>query len=224
MKKKSLLLNNLERKYFEEIYQSLNNYPEWEMKNVFNEKTLEYKEFRIFPLKFYVRDKTTRLTISAHEAGHAIVMAATYGAVDKAVIDLVDHPEGWLGFVAPRQKDASDHPPIVQEGMPCKPAMKMDILIDAAGFVGESLVGKMTGNYHEKFLVYCRCRYLDDQEGAAPLTNWVQYVEWCKRIILNNENLFWRITDDLLAHSEMTESIKKLLYSGIRKEPTVLFF
>lgn len=229
MKKSVLLLNHLERKGFEEVYHYLVNYSNWKMENIFIANTPEWNEFRRLPYRylppaFRQGKKLNRLAIAAHESGHAIAMAATYGAVDKAVIDLVDHPEGWLGFVAPRQKDASDHQPIVQEGMPCKPAMKMDILIDAAGFVGQSLVGKMTGSYHEKFLVYCRCRYLDDQEGASPLTNWILFVEWCKRIILNNENLFWRFTDDILMNSEMTESIKALLYSSIKKEKTELFF
>lgn len=229
MKNKVLLLNHLERKGFEEVYRYLVNYSNWDMKNIFIAETPEWDKFRKLPYRylppaFRQGKKLNRLAIAAHESGHTIAMTATYGVVDKAVIDVKDHPEGWLGFVAPRrQKDASDRQPIVQ-GMLCTPIIKIDILTDAAGFVGESLVGKMTGSYHEKFLVYCRCRYLDDQEGAAPLTNWVHYVEWCKRIILKNKNLFWSITDDLLAHGEMTETAKILLHRTIKKQPTELFF
>ena len=226
MKKTVTLLNNLELKYFEEIYQCLRNFPEWEMENVFIEKTREHNECRVFPLKFYVRDKNTRLSVAAHEAGHAIAMIATHGSVDTAVIDVKNHPEGWLGFVAPAngRKDTSDHQPIRQDGMPCKPLVIIDILIESGGFVGESFVGKRAGSNHEKFMIYCRCRYLDERDEAEPLTNWTHYVDWCRKIILNNENLFWRIIDDLLANSEMTDPVKILLHDRVKKEPTELFF
>lgn len=231
MKNKVLLLNHLERKGFEEVYHYLVNYSNWRMENIFIANTPEWNEFRRLPVRylpqaFRQKKKLNRLSIAAHESGHAVVMAASYCFVGKAVIDIKNHPDGAMGMVYPAgyKEPNGDHPPTVQESMPCTPIIKINILIDAAGFIGESLIGKTTGAYHEKFLVYCQCRHLDDQEGAAPLTNWILFVEWCKRIILNNENLFWRLTDDLLAHSEMTESIKKLLHSGIRKEPTVLFF
>lgn len=226
MKKTVPLLNSLERKYFEEIYQCLNNYYLWDMENIFNGNTPERDEFKTFPLRFYVRDKNTRLSIAAHEAGHAIVAAATYKLVDEVVIDAKDHPEGWLGWVhSSARGKKNDDPPINQTvGMPPKPIMIIDILIDAAGFVGESLIGKKTGANHEKFLVYCRCRHLDNLDGVEPLTNWIHYIEWCRKIILNNEKLFWKVIDDLLTNSSLTDPIKTLLNNTTEKEPIDLFF
>lgn len=151
MKNRVLLLNYQERKGFEETYQSLANCPEWQMENVFIHETIERKQFNRLPHfdlppVFHLRKRPNRLTLAAHESGHAIVMEATHcRTVGKVSIDLVDHPEGFLGFVEPqgRNKEASDHPPAEQEGvMPCKPMMIIDILIDAAGFIGESFVGK----------------------------------------------------------------------------------
>ncbi|MER2513775.1 MAG: hypothetical protein ABTQ25_15370 [Nitrosomonas ureae] len=224
-------MNHLERKGFEEVYHYLVNYSNWKMENIFIANTPERNEFRRLPYRylppaFRQGKKLNRLAIAAHESGHAIAMTASYYVVGKAVIDIKDDPDGVVGRVSLEgyKEPNGDHPPIVQESMPCTPIIKMDILTDAAGFIGESLVGKMTGSYHEKFLVYCRCRYLDDQEGAAPLTNWIRFIEWCKRIILNNENLFWRITDDLLTNSKLTDPCKTLLHSCIKKEKTELFF
>ncbi len=229
MKKKVKLLNNLERKYFEEIYQCLKDYPLWDMENIFNGKTPERDEFKTFPLRFYVRDKNTRLSVAAHEAGHAIVAAATYKFIDEVVIDGKDHPEGWLGWVTSSPRNArrdndGDSPVKLNIGMPPKPIIIIDILIDAAGFVGESLIGKKTGANHEKFLIYCRCRHLDDLDGVVQLTNWTHYVEWCRKIILNNDKLFWKVIDDLLTNSSLTDTIKTLLNNTTEKEPIELFF
>lgn len=225
MKKTVMLLNNLERKYFEEIYQCLNDDQQWKMKNVFNQGTAEYNECRVFPLKFYTRDKPTRLSVAAHEAGHALVLTATHGHIGRAIIDVKDHPKGWIGWVDHQvSKGNKDYWSIKQEGMPIMPLIRIDTLIESGGFVGESFIGKMTGGNHEKFMVYCRCRFLDDRDGVEPLTNWNYYINWCRKIILNNENLFWRIIDDLLENSELTESVKILLHNGIKKEAPNLFF
>jgi hypothetical protein len=228
MKKTVILLNNRERKYFEDIYQWLSNYPEWNKENVFIEKTYEHNECEKLPQVFYTKDKTTRLSVAAHEAGHSIVIAATYGFVGEAIIDVEGHHKGWLGWVTSARgldKDANDYQPIEQKiGMPCKTLVIRDILIKSGGFVGESLVGKNTGSNHEKFLVYCRCRHLDERDEMEPLTNWIHYVDWCRRIVLHNEDLFWRITDELLANSELTDSGKALLHNSINKEPAELFF
>jgi len=225
MKKSEELLNNLERKYFEEIYQCLNDYPQWEMKNVFNEGTTEYNECRVFPLKFYARDKPTRLSVAAHEAGHAVVMEAINCPVGEVVIDIKDDPGGRVGWVMPQVYEGSkDYWSIKKDGMPSKQVIQIDTLIESGGFVGESLIGKRTGGNHEKFMVYCRCRFLDDRDEVEPLTNWNQYINWTKKIILNNEKLFWRIIDDLLAHSNMTDPIKNLLRRRVKKESPNLFF
>ncbi|MBA3757173.1 MAG: hypothetical protein H0X02_13570 [Nitrosomonas sp.] len=228
MKKTVKLLNNREHKDFEVIYQLLSNFPGWKMENVFTSKTFEHNECEKCSRVFYTRDKLNRLSIAAHEADHAIVMAAAYGVVGEAIIDVEGHPEGWLGWVKSafgQKKDESDYQPIEQDvGMPCKPAVIRAILIESCGFVGESFVGKKIGSNHEKFLIYCRCRHLDERDEVEPLTNWTHYVDWCRKIILNNENLFWRIIDDLLANSEMTDPVKILLHNRVKKESPNLFF
>ena len=212
MKKTVALLNNRERNEFEEIYQWFKNFPGWNMENVFVNKTNEHTECEKFPRISYINGKATRLSLAAHEAGHALAIVATHRLVDKAVIDVENHPEGWLGFVAScRHKDSGDSQPIKQEGMPCKPLVIINILIESAGFVGESFVGKRTGSNHEKFVIYCRCRHLDDMDEVEPLTNWVRYVEWCRKIILKNETLFWRIIDAKEALKFISETRPKLM-------------
>lgn len=229
MSKKMANLSSSERKAFEREYQWLSNFPLWKMENVFVKETFERNQcMKNLCRSFYTSGaKLNRLDVAAHEAGHAIVMAATYGRVGEAAIDIEGHPEGLVGWVSPnhKHKDASDYQPIEQEaGMPCKPEIIRDILIHSAGFVGESLVGKKTGSNHEKFLIYCMCRHLDDLNAAKPLMNWAYYINWCRKIISNNEKLFWRVVDDLLATSKLSDSAKNLLHTSITKEPTELFF
>lgn len=227
MRKKMAHLSSSERKGFEIAYQYLKSFPGWEMENIFTEETPEYRELAEISRVFYVRDKMNRLSLAAHEAGHAIVMAATYGAVGEAVIDVKEHPKGLLGWVIPVNwsDDASAGQMIDQkEIMLCKPVVTRNILIKSAGFVGERLTGKKTGNNHEKFLAYCMCRHLDDQGVTEPLMNWDYYINWCRKVISNNEKLFWRVVDDLLATSKLSDSAKNLLHTSIKKEPTKLFF
>ncbi|MBS0300376.1 MAG: hypothetical protein JSR32_10735 [Proteobacteria bacterium] len=221
-----MLLNNREVKVFEREYQWLSNLPFWRMENILICGTFESKQLDKFARAVYTgRNKLNRLNIAAHETGHAIVMEATHlNCVGDAVIDVKYHPEGRLGWVTPYREHKEASEPIEQEGMPCKPLVIIDILMTSGGFVGQSLTGKKTGSNHEKFLIYCRCRYIDDMAGMEPITAWNHFVPWCERIILNNEDLFWRITDDLLANSELTESCKIFLRSRIRKEPLELFF
>lgn len=224
----SKCLNKRDSKDFENAYQWLNNFPGWKMENVFLKKTFEHNECEKYSRVFYIRGrKQNRLIVASHEAGHAIVEAATYGYVKEAVIDVEDHLDGWLGWVksGEKHKGANDCQQAEQESkMPCKPEIIRYVLIKSAGFVGESLVGEKTGSNHERFLIYCGCRYLDDLSGAEQLNNWSYYINWCRNIILNNENLFWRTTDDLLANSKLTESLKTLLHKRIKKEPADLFF
>lgn len=226
-RKNNHFLSKRDGKDFENAYQWLSSFPGWKMKNLFIDETFEHNQCKKYSRVFYTRDKKqNRLMVAAHEAGHAIVIEATYGSVNEAVIDVEDHPEDYLGWVKSGGKHkGAKHQPVDQESkMPSKPEAIRNILIASAGFIGESLVGKKTGSNHERFLVYCGCRYLDDLAGAELLTNWNYYVNWCRNIILNNENLFWGITDDLLANSKLTESSKTFLHNRIKKEPTDLFF
>lgn len=225
------LLNNLECKAFEDEFQWVTAHNDWRIENIFT--CGAFKMLNVMGnsrLIFTGKNKLSRLNIAAHEAGHAIVMAAAHGVVGEAVIDVKDHRGGVLGWVkrasAQEEKNESDYclPKGQKFDMPCKPIVIMDLLILSAGFIGESFVGKKTGSNHEKFLIYCRCRHLDDLNEVEPLTNWNHYVEWCKKILLKNEALFWRVIDDLLANSEMTESVKILLHNRVKKEPTELFF
>ncbi len=222
-----LLLNNREFQRFETTYQNLQAHPEWKMENIFYKKSDEREEFKRCSRLFYTRtSKLNRLNVATHEAGHAIVMAATHKRIAEAKIDVKDHPEGWIGFVAPeiKDKDASDSQSMEQkEEILYEPMVIIGLLVSAAGFVGESFCGKKVGSNHEKFLIYCRTRFLDDVIGAKPLTNWAYYIDWCRNIILNNENLFWRITDDLLKNSELSNEGKTLLHDQIKKEPSHKF-
>lgn len=221
-----ILLNNREFKEFEIVYQSLKGYPDWRMENIFHSKSREYDEFKTCGRLFYVRIKQNRLMLASHESAHAVVFSATYRYVDSVNIDLKGHPEGLLGMVTPacERKDESCQLIQHESEIPCKPLVIMNLLVKAAGFIGESLVGRKTGSYHEKFHVYCQTRFLDDKDQVAPLTNWEFYVCWCKKIILNNENLFWRVVDDLLKNSQLTNEIKDLLHSKIKKESATKFF
>lgn len=227
----NILLNNREYKEFEDEFKWVTGHPNWRIENIFTYGTFETLNVMNKPGYIFTgKNKPSRRNIAAHEAGHAVVMAASHGVVGKAVIDVKDHPRGFLGFVkrASAQEENNESDYCLSEGqkfdMPCKPIIVMDLLIEAAGFVGESFTGKKVGSTHEKFLVYCKCKHLDKLNEAEPLTNWNHYIDWCRRIILNNEKLFWRITDDLLANSELTDSGKTLLHSRVKKEPTELFF
>lgn len=225
MRKTVTHLNNRELKEFEIFYQTLGSLPEWDMKGLFVNESFERDQcmnnlYRSFSTS---RGKLTRLAVAAHEAGHAIAMAATYGHVGEAVIDITEHPDGVLGWVT--NVSCNKHKTIKQEvRMPSKPEIIRGILIDSAGFVAEAFAGRKTGSNHEKWLIYCGCRYLDDLVEAEPLTNWIHYINWCRKIILNNQTLFWRVTDDLLEHSKLTNEMKTILHANIRQEAADLFF
>lgn len=225
-------LSNREYKSFETVYMGFRNHPFWRMENIFVDETREHYELceqvaKVFSGLFR-SCKTNRLEVAAHEAGHAIVIAGTYGAIDEAVIDIKDHPDGWLGWVTPSsehaRKEKIDNRPADETEMPSKPVIKRDILIKSGGFVGESFVGRKAGSYHEKPLVYFRCRYLDEVAGERSLVNWTRYVTWCEQIIRNNETLFWMVIDDLLANSKLSNTVKTELHDKIKKEPSELFF
>lgn len=229
MRKTVTHLKNQELREFELFYQMFGSLPEWNMENLFVNESFERKQCMENLCRSFSTSgvKHNRLSIAAHEAGHAITMTATYGYVAEVAIDVVGDPDGLIGWVKPahEHKGESDYKVIKQYvSMPCKPEIIRDILIDAAGFVAETFTGKKTGSNHEKFLVYCECRYLDDLVDAEPLTNWIHYINWRIRIILNNETLFWRLADDLLEHSALTDPIKILLHNRVKKEPTELFF
>lgn len=217
------LLNNREYQQFENAYQNLQVHPEWKMENIFFAGLAEHEAFKGCSRLFYTGTREqNRLNVATHEAGHAIVMAAVHARVAEAKIDIKNHPENWAGVVVPesRNKDASDYPQITEElkKIFLSGRIVIDILITSAGFVGESLSGKKVGANHEKFLIYCSTRFLDGVVGAEPLTNWLYYVNWCRNIILNNKNLFWRIANDLLKNSELSNEGKTLLHDQIKKE------
>lgn len=177
---------------------------------------------------FYVRNpKPNRLTIACHESGHAVVMAATYGSIGSAKIDLKNHPNGFLGMVTPVVYEPQDKGGqlIRQESSSlCAPAVIREILISSGGFCGESFCGKQEGSNHEKFLTYFRCRILDEAVKVPPLTNWNYFVNWAKQIILNNRTLFWEVVDDLLKNGELTNGIKNILHQKVKKESPHKFF
>ncbi|MBK7353485.1 MAG: hypothetical protein IPI97_01770 [Nitrosomonas sp.] len=219
----TILLSGYERKQFEYVYESLRMYPDWQMENIFVEDSSERKEFEKCNQLFYTRAKQIRLTVACHEAGHCVVLAACRVRVGSAKID-INSSDGTLGETLPGFKSNNKQLTDDEQELLRKPMIIIDILIKSGGFVGQSFVGARSGSNHEKFLVFCMCRCLDDEDGAQPLTNWSHYIEWCRRIIKTNENLFWRVTDDLLKHSELSNEIKTLLHNQIKKEPSYKFF
>ena len=218
----TILLNKRECREFERVYQWLKIHPEWNMKNIFDSKTFERLEFEKCNRLFYTPQKQIRLHVAAHESGHSIVMASCRCRVDSVRIDINDS-NGTLGKVTPAAKP-KQHLTDDEQELLRKPMIIIDILIKAGGFVGQSFMGNRTGAYHEKFLVYCMCRHLDDRDQVGPLTNWQHFIKWCRNIILNNEILFWRVVDDLLKNSQLTNEIKDLLHSKIKKESATKFF
>lgn len=223
----TILLNGLERREFEKVYQALKIHPLWHMENIFHQKTFERSEFEKCGQVFYTRNpRPNRLSVATHEAAHALVLMATHQRVDSAEIDIENGGE-LLGIVRTggECKDLSggqltEH----KAGIPSKPLIVMDILVQSAGFIGESLVGRKTGAYHEKFLVFCQSCYLDDKDGLEPMTSWKHYIAWAKQIIKINEILFWRTADELLKNSKLSNEFINLLHSAIKKESVHKFF
>ena len=96
-----LLLNNREYQQFETAYQNLRTHPEWKMENIFFESSAEHEAFKRCSRLFYTRSsKPNRLNLAAHEAGHAVVMAAVHARVAEAKIDIENHPEGWANSLS----------------------------------------------------------------------------------------------------------------------------
>lgn len=218
----TILLNGRERQEFELVYHRLKIHPLWEMENIFHAHTVERSEFKKCNQLFYTREKQIRLTVAAHEAGHSVVMAACRCRVDSVKIDIHDS-NGTLGKATPATKPKQQLTDVEKELLR-KPMIAINILIKSGGFVGQSFVGAKSGSFHEKFLIFCQTRYLDDKTGSEPLTNWKHFIKWCRDIILNNEILFWRVVDDLLKNSQLTNEIKDLLHSKIKKESSTKFF
>ena len=221
----TILLNKRECREFERVYQWLKIHPEWNMKNIFHSKSREYDEFKTCGRLFYVRIKQNRLMLASHESAHAVVFAATYHQIAKAEIDLNDNGVSGRVKTLSQPKNTRDCKWIDDESVILsKPAIALNALSSAAGFVGEAFVGRREGSNHEKFLVFCMTRFLDDLSGTQPLTNWEHYVRWCKEIILNNEHLFWRTTDELLKNSKLSNEFIELLHRAIKKESSLKFF
>lgn len=220
------LLSHRERREFEKVYQALKIHPLWHMENIFHQKTFERSEFEKCSNVFYSRIKQNRLMLAAHEAAHALVLIATHQHIASVEIDIKNGGE-LLGLVRTggECKDLSGGQLAEHEaGIPSKLLIVMDILVQSAGFIGESLCGRRMGSYHEKFLVYCQTRFLDELDQVELLQNWSNYIGWCKEIISNNANLFWRIANELLRNSKLSSEFMNLLHNQIVKESPNKFF
>jgi hypothetical protein len=233
MNSQAKLLTRRELAGFERIYQNvLKTQPGFHFQNLFTDGTYEaFAVSDVISLAFkekFPRREQTRLTVAAHEAGHSVIMAATYCPVGSAEIDIPANDWGVAGRVKPLAGMDEDEPPAVltEEEMPPKPLVAMSILVAAGGFVAESFVLKSDtrGSYHEKFLVYCQTRYLDEQEKTAGLYHWNHFIKWTLEIIQKNRSVFEEVIENLLRDSELSSAALARLHSNIKQENASLLF
>jgi len=110
--------------------------------------------------------------------------------------------------------------------MVSQPLAVMEVLANCSGYIGESFLRdrRINSDFHEKFLAYAQCRFLDDQEGAQPLTHWDLYMNAAREIIRKNDRLFWAVAGDLLANGVLSDPAKRRLNTQVIKPPVSLFF
>lgn len=168
--------------------------------------------------------KPRRLDVAAHEAGHAIVMSAIGYPVKSALIG------GSSGRVSTGESNIDDEDddgaiePV--NAMVPIPLAVMEILTNCSGYVGESFLRdrRINSDYHERFLSYAQCRFLDDQAGSQPMTHWNLHMNSAREIIRKNDRLFWAVAVDLLENGALSDPAKHRLNTQIIKPPVSLFF
>ncbi len=221
-KSQAVFLNRKELFAFEKLYQALKSYPGFRMENIFNYQTREHYSIKIQCANLLHKElhkNNPRLNVAIHEAGHAIVMTATYAEVGEAVISVNDNG-GFIGHVAsPGYTGELDYEPIETSALPPKSVIHSDILTDAAGFVAEEVFTTFHSNaYHEKFLTFVQSRYLDEINHNDLYHHWNFFMHWCKRILLNNEALLHAIAEELLKFEQIAKDSIDLLHSKVKRE------
>jgi hypothetical protein len=132
----------------------------------------------IFARIFKVRKcKLRRIDVASHEAGHAVTMAACHYKIGSAWID-GKNPYGLksngnaLGMVVSGDGVEKEDDKIIEpvNSMVPMPLAVLEIMATCSGFVGESFLSDHWehSSYHERFLAYAQCRFLDDQAGSEP--------------------------------------------------------
>lgn len=221
-------LNNRELKAFNRFYETLKEFPDFKFQNIFNSQTREYYSIKSLCSnllhKELGRSKLIRLNVSIHEAGHAVAMAATHWKVGEAVLS--DDGKSLAGHVAPPgYTGEQSYEPIETSLLPTKYEIHSKILIDAAGFVAEETFANFKSRaYHEKFLTFVQSRYLDELNGNDPLHHWNFFMNWCRSILINNEQLLHAISDELLEFNQLTKDSIDLLHRRVKREQPHLFF
>jgi len=224
------LLTTKQQRIFEACYQELSPREPWRLIELFNRNGEAHRIARdglssLFSTMFKATGKQPRrLDVAAHEAGHAIVMSAIGYPVGSAWIS------GSSGRVSTGESSIDDEgddgaiEPI--NAMVPMPLAAMEILTNCSGYIGESFLRdrRINSDFHEKFLAYAQCRFLDDQEGTQPMTHWNLYMAAAREIILKNSSLFWMVVDDLLANDVMSDSAKHRLNAQVIRPPVGLFF
>jgi len=225
-----LYLTTKQHKVFETCYQDLSPQEPWRLIELFSRNGEAHRIARdglssLFNAMFKATGKRPRrLDVAAHEAGHAIVMSAIGYPVGSAWIS------GSFGRVSTGESTAHDEDddgaiePV--NAMVPMPLAVMEILTNGSGYVGESFLKdrRVNSDYHEKFLTYAQCRFLDDQAGSQPMTHWNLYMAAAREIILKNSSLFWMVVDDLLANGVLSDPAKHRLNAQVIRPPVGLFF
>lgn len=231
-------LTKTQQEMFELYYQDFAPNEPWALAGLFSGGNAAYKMAtdimpEVFNKIFKVKGKNTRrLDIAYHEAGHAVVIAACSGKISTAWIDSKNpNKRKSLGNAAGAvesgncQDDDDNETHDIVATIPL-PVAVLSIMSSCSGFVGERFLTdhRVHSAFHERFLVYCQTRYLDDQDGKAPLTNWEYYTRSAREIIWRNDDLLWHVADDLLENGILSEDAKARLHSRIIKPPAAFFF
>lgn len=225
-----LYLTTKQQRIFEVCYQELSPREPWRLIELFS-RNGEARRIvhdglpQIFARMFKGGRQGTRpLDTAVHEAGHAIMFTAIGYPVGSAWIS------GSSGRVSTGESTAHDEDddgaiePV--NAMVPMPLAVMEILANCSGYVGESFSRdrRVNSDYHEKFLTYAQCRFLDDQAGSQPMTHWNLYMNSAREIIRKNDRLFWAVAGDLLASGALSDACRHRLNTQVIKPPVSLFF
>lgn len=225
-----LYLTTKQQRIFEMFYQELSPDQPWRLAELFSRngeaRHIVYDILpQVFMRTFQSGAHVTRpLDVATHEAGHAVVFSAIGYKVGSVWIN------GASGRTSTSESSIDDedggnaiHP---VNSMVLQPLAVMEILANCSGFIGETFIKNRRVNidFHEKFLTYAQCRFLDDQESTKPLTHFNLYTQATKEIIRKNEPLFWSVVDCLLTGGTLTEAKKRRLNAQSVKPPAALFF
>lgn len=217
-----------ELKAFEAMYHSLKSFPGFNMDNVFTHRTREHfaitkqvptQLWRLFGCQ------SSKLSLAAHEAGHAVVITASGTMVEEVIIKA--DIKGFSGYVKPYGAlDSDEEYTLVETApVPCKPLIYIDVLRAVSGFVAEgTFTNTHPHQYHEKFSTFVQLRYLDELYESPQFYHWNYVMAWCENILKKNESAFHEIVADLLLHKTLSREFLNKLHQDIKREPADLFF